>query len=62
MLTYNSMVPVVVHRALGKAAIEGSEEALKSLKRPVLIVHGEKIASLQSQWLFMATDFLRTHK
>jgi non-heme chloroperoxidase len=43
MLTYNAMVPVVTHRALRQfLTIEGSEELLKSLKLPVLIIHGEK--------------------
>jgi non-heme chloroperoxidase len=44
MLTYNAMVPVVAQRAVRKLimTIEGSEESLKSLKHPVLIVQGEQ--------------------
>jgi pimeloyl-ACP methyl ester carboxylesterase len=42
MMTYNGMVPAVAERALRKVTIEGSEESLKSLKRPVLIIQGEE--------------------
>jgi len=45
MLTYNAMVPAVVQRAVPKLIAEVSEESLKSLKslkRPVLIIQGDK--------------------
>jgi non-heme chloroperoxidase len=42
MLTYNAMVPAVMQRAVFILLPEISEESLKSLKRPVLIVQGDK--------------------
>jgi non-heme chloroperoxidase len=62
MLTYNAMVPVVAHRALRRVTIEGSEESLKSLEHPVLIVQGEKDSLVTKSMALYAHRLLQNSK
>jgi pimeloyl-ACP methyl ester carboxylesterase len=62
MLTYNGMLPAVAQRALRRVTMEGSEESLKSLKRPVLIVQGEKDSLVTKSMALYAHGLLQNSK
>jgi pimeloyl-ACP methyl ester carboxylesterase len=59
MLTYNGMVPAVMQRAVRKMVAEVSEESLKSLERPVLIVQGEKDSLVTKSMALYAHELLQ---
>jgi non-heme chloroperoxidase len=42
MLAYNAMPPIEVHRAMTKITIDGADAALRALRVPVLVTHGEQ--------------------
>jgi non-heme chloroperoxidase len=62
MLTYNAMVPPVMQRAVQKMVAGVSEESLKSLKRPVLIVQGEKDSLVTKSMALYAHGLLQNSK
>jgi pimeloyl-ACP methyl ester carboxylesterase len=62
MLTYNGMVPAVMQRAVRKMVAGVSEESLKSLKRPVLIVQGEKDSLVTKSMALYAHGLLQNSK
>jgi pimeloyl-ACP methyl ester carboxylesterase len=59
MLTYNGMVPAVMQRAVREMVAEVSEESLKSLERPVLIVQGEKDSLVTKSMALYAHELLQ---
>jgi pimeloyl-ACP methyl ester carboxylesterase len=62
MLTYNGMVPAVMQRAVRKMVAGVSEESLNSLKRPVLIVQGEKDSLVTKSMALYAHGLVQNSK
>jgi len=62
ILTYNAMVPAVMQRSVPTMVAGVSEEALKSLKRPVLIVQGEKDSLVTKTMALYAHGLLENSK
>jgi pimeloyl-ACP methyl ester carboxylesterase len=62
ILTYNAMVPAVMQGAVRKMVAGVSEESLNSLKRPVLIVQGEKDNLLTKSMALYAHGLLQNSK
>ncbi len=42
MLAYNAMPPIELHRGIESVTLQGADEALRSLHRPVLVTHGAR--------------------
>jgi non-heme chloroperoxidase len=62
ILTYNAMVPAVMQRAVPTMVAGVSEKTLKSLKRPVLIVQGDKDSLVKNSMALYAHGLLKNSK
>jgi hypothetical protein len=62
ILTYNAMVPAVMQRAVPRMVAGLSEEPLKSLIRPVLIVQGGKDCLVTKSMALYAHGLLKNSK
>jgi non-heme chloroperoxidase len=62
ILISNAMVPAVMQRAVPTMVAGVSEHSLKSLKRPVLIVHGEKDSLVTKSMAVYAHRLLQNSK